>query len=66
MDSEQCPIHDCDGLLIELPSINRKLCFGCGTYFEWKLKEGQKSVTIDSVVGGIEGYGTGYIIKEKK
>jgi len=40
-----------DGILIELPSINRKMCHTCNAYFIWELDEGQKSVTLDGYVG---------------
>ena len=47
-----CPICN-DGRVIDLPSIDSRLCLGCNTRFEWKLKPGQKSLTVKGKVGGL-------------
>ena len=65
---EPCPFDDCDGVLDELPSIHMKMCCSCCAYFDWKLKEGQKSVTLHNYVKGRSDYGIAYkgVRDEKK
>lgn len=49
---EPCPFDDCDGVLDRLPSIHMSMCCQCCAYFDWKLKEGQKSVMLHNYVKG--------------
>jgi len=47
----RCP--DCgEFTIIQLPSMNKKICTNCQKEFDWHLKEGQKSVLINNLVGG--------------
>jgi hypothetical protein len=39
-----CPNSICNGVLIPLRSINKKICSGCKTYYEFSLKVGQKTL----------------------
>lgn len=48
----QKPCPTCDGLLIELSSIDLLLCEHCKQYFKWELNEGQPSVLVEGKVGG--------------
>jgi len=54
-----------DGIVIELPSVNRGMCHSCCSMFEWKLKEGQKSVTLDNYIEGMSNYGAALPEKEE-
>jgi len=48
--------NDCpkckEGRLMSLPSIHRKMCSSCRSYFKWTLKDGQKSILLKNYVGG--------------
>lgn len=46
----QCPACK-EYAIVELPSLNQKICFGCHTKFTWHLKPNQKSVLIRGLVG---------------
>ena len=51
-DSNICPKCE-ESNLLELPSMNLKICTNgkCGAIYDWKLKEGQKSVLIENLIG---------------
>ncbi len=52
MKIDYCPKQDCDGILIPLPSIHKKMCCNCCSYYTWTLKDGQKSYTLENFIGG--------------
>jgi len=37
--------------IVELPSMNKKICFSCHSEFDWYLKPNQKSVLIHGLKG---------------
>jgi hypothetical protein len=41
----------CGGPLVVLSSINQLLCSDCKSRYDWRLKDGQKSVLIDGLQG---------------
>lgn len=49
-NSIKCP--HCNVGLIDLSSMNMRVCGGCHREYEWKLKPGQKSVLIEGLRGG--------------
>lgn len=48
-NSIKCPV--CNVGLIDLSSMNMRVCGCCHREYEWKLKPGQKSVLIKGVIG---------------
>lgn len=36
------PCPHCNSPLVDLRSMNRRQCSGCGRYYAWELSEGQK------------------------
>ena len=54
MMKEVCPVCGEKGI-VPLPSMNKKACFCCHREFEWKLKDGQKSILIENLIGGRDG-----------
>jgi len=48
----QCPQCGEYGI-VELPSMNKKVCFSCHAEFDWHLKPNQKSVLIEGLKGEI-------------
>lgn len=36
------PCPHCSSPLVDLRSMNRRQCSGCGRYYAWELSEGQK------------------------
>lgn len=63
VDGQVCPKCG-NGILIDLPSINKKMCSTCLAYFEWSLKDGQKSVTIDKYIGGRDEEETAHVRRD--
>lgn len=49
--NKPCPNCNVQGL-VDLPSMNKKICFSCHIEFNWNLKPNQKSVLIKGQVGG--------------
>ena len=47
---EKCPCCGEYGI-VQLPSMNKKICTGCKAEFDWKLKSNQKSVLIKWLKG---------------
>lgn len=41
----------CGVNVVDLPSMNKRICFSCGKQYEWKLKPGQKSLLIKNLIG---------------
>lgn len=46
---KHCP--KCNHSMDQMPSLQLLYCAGCNTWWDWILKEGQKSVLIHNHVG---------------
>ena len=41
--------------VVKLSSVNQVLCNACKRYTTWELEEGEQSVLIEGVTGGVQG-----------
>lgn len=53
MSKTHCPV--CDSKWIDpLYSMNKMFCYNCNDFRPFFLKEGQKSILIEGLIGGME------------
>lgn len=38
----KCPMDDCEGFMVELRTMEKRVCSHCYVELDWKLKKGQK------------------------